>query len=77
MTSPQPQSNPLSRDLAKQKLMLKIVIGFLLLASVLVVALARSISLPLRLFVGSLDLIAAAVVWLVLRQKFGGDSSAS
>jgi len=77
MTSPQPQSNPLSRDLAKQKLMLKIVIGFLLLASVLVVALARSISLPLRLFVGSFDLIAAAVVWLVLRQKFGGDSSAS
>ncbi len=41
----------------------------LLAAAILVLVLPLPLPLPLRLAVGGTDLIAAAVVWLALRQQ--------
>ena len=70
-------TNPLSgpsstTELARQKLILKVAIAVLVIGAGLIVFLARSVALPLRLFVASTDLVLAAVLWLVLRQKFSG-----
>jgi len=68
--SPPPDSS--GRDPAKQKFVLKIVIGFLVLSSILIVTFAKALPLPARLFVAATDLVVAAALWLVLRQKFSG-----
>jgi hypothetical protein len=65
-------NEPTSRDLARQKLILRIVIGALVVMAVLAIVAVPRLRLPVRLFVASTDLIAAAVLWLLLRQKFGG-----
>lgn len=53
----------------RQRRVLQIAIFMLIAGAVLIVSIAR-IPLPVRLFVAVTDLIAAAVLWLVLRQKF-------
>ena len=66
-----PASQPPSdRDYAQQRLILKIIIGVLALAAVLVLTLATKLPLPARLFAAATDLVIAAVLWIVLRQKF-------
>lgn len=66
-----PASQPPSdRDYAQQRLILKIIIGVLALAAVLVLTLATKLPLPARLFAATTDLVIAAVLWVVLRQKF-------
>jgi len=70
-TNPLPVRSP-AAELARQKLILKAAIAVLVIGAGLIVFLARSVALPLRLFVASTDLILAAVLWLVLRQKFSG-----
>lgn len=61
-----PAPNP-----ARQKLIAKIVIAVLVLGAILVATLATAIPLPLRLLAAATDLLAAAVLWLLLRQKLG------
>jgi hypothetical protein len=64
-----------ARDLARQRTILKAMIGVLLLGGVAVLAFARQLPLPLRIFSAATDLVTAAVLWLVYRQKFSGRSS--
>jgi hypothetical protein len=71
--SPNPPSPSASRNLARQRLALKIVIGFLVLSALLIATLATRLALPIRLFVAATDLIVSAVLWLLLRQKFRGE----
>jgi hypothetical protein len=67
MASPNPPSD---REYAQQRLILKIIIGVLVLAAVLVLTLATKLPLSARLFAAGTDVALAAVLWLVLRQKF-------
>lgn len=67
-TSPDPQLPDAHR--ARQRLILQVAIVFLIIAAVVVGGFITRIALPLRLFVAATDLIAAAALWLVLRQKF-------
>lgn len=61
---------PSDREYAQQRRILIIVIGLLMLAAVLVLLLAKQLPLAGRLFAAATDLVVAAVLWLVLRQKF-------
>ena len=51
--------------------LLRAAMVFLLVSAFLVVALPLPVPMPLRLAVGAVDLIAAAVVWLAWRQRRG------
>ncbi len=63
-----PASDPAKRvRLRKQMLILATVLAF---AGFVVLAFLTRIPLPLRLAVGLTDLIASAVLFLVVRQKF-------
>jgi len=63
-----PAADPAKRvRLRKQMLILATVLAF---AGVVVLAFLTRIPLPLRLAVGLTDLIASAVLFLVVRQKF-------
>lgn len=73
---PDPSSNPASTPasdpakrvlLRKQMLILATVLAF---GGIVVLASLTRIPLPLRLAVGLTDLIASAVLFLVVRQKF-------
>jgi len=57
---------PLPND---KRSLYRIVFWCLIAAAVVVLVLPLPIPLPLRLAVGGTDLIAAAVVWLALRQS--------
>jgi hypothetical protein len=53
-----------------QKLVyLRFAMWFLLIAALLVLLLPLPVPLPVRIAVATVDLIAAAVVWLALRQR--------
>lgn len=52
--------------------LLRVAMWFLLGAAILVLALPLPVPLPVRLAVGTVDLIAAAVVWLAWRQRTRG-----
>jgi hypothetical protein len=68
---PNPPSPPTNtRELRRQRLILKAAIAVLVIGALLIALLAKNVALPLRLFVASTDLILAAVLWLLLRQKF-------
>lgn len=58
--------------LAQQKRIIKILIPVLIGCAVVVAVFATRLPLPLRLATATIDLIAAAGMWLILRQKFGG-----
>ncbi len=73
---PDPSSNPASTPasdpakrvrLRKQMLILATVLAF---GGIVVLAFLTRLPLPLRLAVGLTDLIASAVLFLVVRQKF-------
>lgn len=51
--------------------LLRFAMWFLLAAGLLVLALPLPVHLPVRLATAAVDLIAAAVVWLALRQRRG------
>lgn len=69
---PLPPTDPRAGDIARQKLILTIIIGAVVLGAVLVVAVAKQLPLPIRLLIAGSDLVVAAVLWLVIRQKFSG-----
>lgn len=64
---PAPES---ASELARQRLIIKVVIVLLLAMAVLVVTVVPKLALPLRVFIGLSDVALAAVLWMVLRQKF-------
>jgi uncharacterized membrane protein len=57
-------------SLSQQRTILKVAIGVLLAAAVLVLTLAGRLPLPARLFTAAMDVVLAGVLWVVLRQKF-------
>lgn len=61
-----------ARERARQKTLLWIVIAALIGMAALALFAVPRLSLPLRLFIASTDVIAAAVLWLLVRQKFNG-----
>jgi hypothetical protein len=67
-----PPTDPRAGDIARQKMILTVVIGFIALAALIFVVAARQLPLPLRLLIAGSDLVVAAVLWLVIRQKFSG-----
>lgn len=67
-----PPENRPSAELARQKLILWIVIFALIGMAILVLTIVPHLALPIRIFVAATDLILAAVIALVLRQKFSG-----
>ena len=58
--------------LAQQKRIVKIMIPVLVTLAAIVVTCATRLPLPVRLLTASVDVIAAAGLWLLLRQKLGG-----
>lgn len=62
--------DPATRERARQKLILQIVIVVLVAGALAIVFLARSIPLSTRLFVAATDLTVAGVMIVLLRQKF-------
>ena len=57
--------------IARQKRTLTILIVVLAVGAVLIATLATKIILPLRLLIASVDLVAAAVLWVAMRQASG------
>lgn len=57
--------------IARQKKTLQILIGVLAVGAVLIATLATRVLLPLRLLVAATDLVAAAVLWVAMRQASG------
>jgi len=58
--------------LDRQKRIVKILIPVLIACALVVVGFATRLPLPVRLATAAIDLTAAAGLWLLLRQKFGG-----
>mgnify|MGYP001552234359 CR=1 FL=1 len=54
--------------IARQKRTLAILIVVLAVGAVLIATLARKIILPLRLLIAAVDFVAAAVLWVAMRQ---------
>jgi len=67
-----PPTDPRAGEIARQRMILTIIIGAVVIGAVLVVAVARQLPLPIRLLIAGSDLVVAAVLWLVIRQKFSG-----
>jgi hypothetical protein len=67
-----PEIDPAVVASARRKVMLAAAIGFLLLSALVVLVLPLRLPLPVRLGVIFVDLIAAAVIGLLLRQSGKG-----
>lgn len=59
-------------SLATQRKLMRLTVAALLLGAVLLVTVATRLPLAVRLLLASIDVIAAASLWLLFRQKFGG-----
>lgn len=55
--------------IARQKRTLKILIVVLILGAIAIATLATRIPLPLRLLTAAVDLVAAGVLWVAMRQE--------
>jgi len=66
-----PSDNPRALQAARRKVMLIAAVCFLLLAAVVILVLPIRLPLPVRLAVAGTDLIAAAIIGLLLRQQYG------
>jgi len=64
-----PEIDPAVVARARRKVMLAAAIGFLLLSALVVLVLPLRLPLPVRLGVIFVDLVAAAVIGLLLRQS--------
>ncbi len=63
-------SNDPASERARQRTIIIVVIVALVVMAGLVLTVVPKLILPVRLFIAAMDLILAAVLWLVLRQKF-------
>ncbi len=64
-----PDRDPAVIANARRKVMLVAAVGFLLLSAVVVLVLPLRLPLPVRLGVVFIDLLAAAIIGLLLRQS--------
>ena len=72
MVSPVPSpSRPPTGDDARKRFILQVTVVLLVLAAILILILPLRLPRPLRLAVAGVDLIAAAIVWLLGRQRYG------
>ncbi len=55
---------------ARQRAIIIVVIVALVVMAALVLTVVPKLVLPARIFIAAMDLALAAVLWLVLRQKF-------
>ncbi len=55
---------------ARQRAIIIVVIVALVVMAALVLTVVPKLVLPVRIFIAAMDLVLAAVLWLVLRQKF-------
>ena len=69
--SPIPPLNDDDAQRSRQALGLKVVVVMLLVFAVIVGFFLKILPLPVRVLVAATDVIAAAVLLLVIRQKFG------
>ena len=65
-----PPTSDVAAQRKRQALTLKFVIGILLVSAGVFAFLLKGLALPLRLMIASMDVSLAAVLWLVLHQKF-------
>lgn len=65
-----PPIDPRAADLARKKLLTNIAAGMLALSGLIILALPLTLPLPVRLGVAFTDLVAAAAVWLIGRQRY-------
>lgn len=56
---------------ARQRFVLQATVVILVLVAVLILVLPIRIPKPLRIIMALTDLVAAAVIWLLARQRFG------
>ena len=63
-----PRTTP-AKTIARQKRTLTLLIVLLTIGGIAVATLATRIPLPLRLLGGAVDLTAAAVLWVAMRQE--------
>lgn len=71
-TDPSLPPKPSDAEIARQKLLLGVIVTVLVVGAGLIIFLAKSIPLPMRLLAASMDIILAAVLWLLSRQKLSG-----
>lgn len=64
-----PEEDPVAIINARRKVMLSAAIGFLILSAVVILVLPLRLPLPVRLGVVFTDLLAAAIIGLLLRQN--------
>jgi hypothetical protein len=55
---------------ARQRAIILVVIVALVVMAALVLTVVPKLVLPARIFIAAMDLVLAAVLWLLLRQKF-------
>ncbi len=55
--------------IAKQKRTLTILIGVLFVGAILIATLAKKVPAPLRFFLAATDFVAAAFLWVAMRQQ--------
>lgn len=55
---------------ARQRAIIIVVIIALVVMAALVLTVVPKLVLPARIFIAAMDLVLAAVLWLLLRQKF-------
>ena len=67
-----PPTDPRAGEIAGKKLRLAIICAMLGLSALVILVLPVRLPLPVRLGVAFTDLVAAATVWLVGRQKLDG-----
>jgi len=72
MSSELPPTDPRAGDLARKKALLTILCIAIAISSLLILILPLPVSLPIKLVVVFTDLVVAATIWLVARQKFSG-----
>ncbi len=68
-TSPQ---NSRPDDIARKRAILRIICIGLIVSALTIALLPMPVPLPLRLGVAFIDLVAAAAIWLIGRQKLSG-----
>jgi hypothetical protein len=62
--------DPRAGDLARKRLLLQLTVAIFVLSAILILVLPLRLPSPLRYAVAATDLIAAAVIWLLGRQRF-------
>jgi hypothetical protein len=68
---PYPPDDPRALAQSRRRIMLTAAGGMLVLSAIIIVLLPIRLPIPLRLAVACIDLIAAATIWVLLRQQAG------